>query len=53
VDEPFSAELSGAGISAAELDRLFDPAGYTGEAAAFADRVLQIYHSRKAGFHKE
>jgi len=30
-------------LSAQELDRLLDPARYTGEAAAFVDRVLQRY----------
>jgi 3-carboxy-cis,cis-muconate cycloisomerase len=38
----------GSELPAAELDRLFDPAGYTGEAQAFVDRVLQTYHCRKA-----
>jgi 3-carboxy-cis,cis-muconate cycloisomerase len=27
-------------LSPEELDRLFDPANYTGEAGAFVDRVL-------------
>jgi 3-carboxy-cis,cis-muconate cycloisomerase len=40
-------------LSAGELDRLLDPAGYTGEAAAFVDRVLQTHQRRNANFHQE
>jgi hypothetical protein len=31
----------------AELDRLFDPANYSGEAGAFVDRVLASYERNR------
>jgi 3-carboxy-cis,cis-muconate cycloisomerase len=43
-DASVSAELS-----PQELTRLLDPAGYTGQAAAFVDRVLDTHRRRKAG----
>jgi 3-carboxy-cis,cis-muconate cycloisomerase len=35
-------------LAPAELDRLFDPLGYTGQASEFAARVLDRYRQRKA-----
>lgn len=40
------AQLS-ALLSADELDRLLDPANYTGQSHAYIERVLQLHHSRK------
>lgn len=42
-------------LSAQELDRLLDPAGYTGEAGAMVDRVLQRYrqHRNERGNNRE
>lgn len=45
-------EISSA-LQAGELERLFDPGGYTGAAKAFVDRVLQTYHRRIADLHQE
>ncbi len=42
-----------AALPAGAIDRLFDPAGYTGAAAAFVDRVLQTHQRRNANFHQE
>ncbi len=35
-------------ISPEALDKLFDPAGYLGEATAFVDRVLELHRKRKS-----
>lgn len=35
-------------LSPAQLEQLFDPANYLGEAATFADRVLELHRQRKA-----
>jgi 3-carboxy-cis,cis-muconate cycloisomerase len=49
-------------LSPQELDRLFEPANYSGEAGAFVDRVLkshqrwqdqQQHHRRDAAHHQE
>ncbi|MDB5764678.1 MAG: 3-carboxy-cis,cis-muconate cycloisomerase [Herminiimonas sp.] len=40
-------------LSAGDIDRLLDPAGYTGESAAFVDRVLQTYHRRSPHSRQE
>lgn len=41
-------------LSVIELERLFDPVGYTGQAAEFVDRVLQTHQRRKNNqFHQE
>ncbi len=36
-------------LSAEQLDRLFDPSNYLGQAASFVDRVLHTHESRKSG----
>ncbi len=36
-------------LSEADIDRLLDPAGYTGEAESFIERVLHAHRAREAG----
>jgi 3-carboxy-cis,cis-muconate cycloisomerase len=36
-------------LEAADLDRLLDPEGYLGSAAALVDRALAAHHTRRAG----
>lgn len=40
-----------AALSDADIDRLLDPAGYTGEAESFIERVLHTHREREAGKH--
>jgi 3-carboxy-cis,cis-muconate cycloisomerase len=40
-------------LSPEALDKLFDPAGYRGEAGAFVDRVLDNYQRSKQEVKKE
>jgi 3-carboxy-cis,cis-muconate cycloisomerase len=36
-------------LNAGQLERLFDPLGYTGQAAHFVERVLRTHYARQAG----
>jgi 3-carboxy-cis,cis-muconate cycloisomerase len=47
-DATISAELT-----ASEVDRLLDPAGYVGQAGAFIDAVLQNHRRRTGDFNQE
>jgi 3-carboxy-cis,cis-muconate cycloisomerase len=46
------SKITGA-LKAGELESLFNPANYVGEAEAFIDRVLQAYHRRSADYQQE